>query len=169
MSQDQVPIRWTLSSQPSVTWLFRMLRSVSAALLIAIAVVGCANRQSATVTSGEDISAYSNFYVVKFGPDGRGINHLIQNDLIRRGYEATTGPVGEEPEDTDVVVTYRDHWQWDITMYMIELSVTMQDPATNRQLAVGNSYHTSLTRLSPEEMVREVLSNIFAGGRTVEG
>jgi hypothetical protein len=28
-------------------------------------------------------------------------------------------------------------------------------------LAVGNSYHTSVTRKSPEEMVDEVLTNIL--------
>jgi len=28
-------------------------------------------------------------------------------------------------------------------------------------MASGNSYHTSLTRKSPEEMVNEVLTNIF--------
>jgi hypothetical protein len=35
-----------------------------------------------------------------------------------------------------------------------------------RVLAVGNSYHTSLTRKSPEEMVDEVLTNIFNASKT---
>jgi hypothetical protein len=52
---------------------------------------------------------------------------------------------------------------WDITMYMLELTITMSDAKTDFTLASGNSYHTSLTRKSPEEMVAEVLGNIFGG------
>ena len=51
---------------------------------------------------------------------------------------------------------------WDITLYLLELTVTLREPVHNQPLAVGNSYHTSLTRLSPQEMIEEVLSNILA-------
>jgi hypothetical protein len=50
---------------------------------------------------------------------------------------------------------------WDITMYMVELTVTFRSPENNFPMATGNSYHTSLTRQSPQEMVDEVLTNIF--------
>jgi hypothetical protein len=43
---------------------------------------------------------------------------------------------------------------------MLELTITLRDPKTNFPMAVGNSFHTSLTRKSSEEMVDEVLSNI---------
>jgi len=58
-------------------------------------------------------------------------------------------------------VTYVDKWMWDITMYLLELTITIRDPQTDYPLANGNSYHTSLTRKSPPEMVDEVLGNIF--------
>ena len=45
---------------------------------------------------------------------------------------------------------------------MLELTITLRDPETKFPMATGNSYHTSLTRLSPEEMVEEVLGSIFA-------
>jgi hypothetical protein len=50
---------------------------------------------------------------------------------------------------------------WDITIYLLELTVTFREPANLQPLAVGNSYHTSLTRKSPDEMVDEVLTNIL--------
>ena len=59
------------------------------------------------------------------------------------------------------IVTYVDRWMWDMTLYLLELTVTLRDAANDFPLAVGNSYHTSLTRLSPEEMVNEVMTNIF--------
>ena len=52
---------------------------------------------------------------------------------------------------------------WDMTMYMIELTVIVRDPASEFPLATGNSLHTSLTRKSPTEMVEEVTTNIFKG------
>jgi hypothetical protein len=144
--------------------LFRSLRSLSAALLLVALVTGCAvNRQSANVTEGEDITQFKNFYVVKFVDDERGVNRMIQDELIAMGYDASTGPEGAAPEAVDAVVTYIDKWFWDITMYMLELTITLRDPEDDYPLAIGNSYHTSLTRLSPEEMVQEVLTNIMVG------
>ena len=47
-------------------------------------------------------------------------------------------------------------------MYLIELTITFREPETRAAVGSGNSYHTSLTRLSPEQMVDEVLNNIVA-------
>lgn len=64
-------------------------------------------------------------------------------------------------KDVDAIATYVDKWMWDLTMYMIELTIVVRDPASDFPLATGNSLHTSLTRKSPKEMVDEVTSNIF--------
>lgn len=130
-------------------------------LLIFINLTGCANLATGRVTPGVDIKQFNKFYVVKFKPDNHEINHLIRDELQVMGYEATTGPEDKVPEDAEVVVTYLDNWMWDITMYMIKLRVFMHEPKTQKLLAKGESYHTSLTRKSPEEMVTEVLSNIL--------
>ncbi len=108
-------------------------------------------------------------YVVKFGPDERGINQLIADQLAAMGYVATTGAAADRPKNIDAIVTYRDKWMWDITMYMLELDVALRNAASNYPLAVGNSYHTSLSRRSPEEMVKEVLDNIFKKAKGVSG
>lgn len=60
-----------------------------------------------------------------------------------------------------MAVTYVDKWMWDITMYLLELTVNVRDPQTGFPVAVGDSLHTSLTRKSPPEMVDEVLDNVF--------
>ena len=166
MAQSKIPAKWELGTYQSVPLLFRSVRSLSAALLLVALITGCAvNRESASVTEGEDISQLKSFYVVKFEPDERGINHLIRDELVVLGYDATTGPEAAVPEAVDAIVTYRDKWQWDITMYMIELTITLRNPESDYPLAVGDSFHTSLTRLSPESMVKEVLTNIFAEGQ----
>jgi hypothetical protein len=138
------------------------LACVSVVLLALSLLPGCAsNRATASLTPGTDLARISTLYVVKSPEDERDINELIKASLARRGYAATTGADRKPDTTADALVTYADKWFWDITMYMLELTIVLRDPATNFPLATGNSYHTSLARKSKEEMVEEVLDNIF--------
>ena len=87
---------------------------------------------------------------------------LIKNNLFNRGYILTSGPQNPPPYQADAVVTYESRWTWDITMYMLELTIYFRDPINNFAMAAGNSLHGSLTRKSPKEMVDEVLTSIFS-------
>jgi hypothetical protein len=132
-------------------------------MLSALSVLsGCAvNHATATVTPGTDIKAMKSFYVVK-NPDPKDITgQLITDYLSGKGYTATMGPEQKPPYDADAVITYVDKWFWDITMYMLELTINVRNPTDNFPVATGNSFHTSLTRLSPPEMVNEVMGNIY--------
>jgi len=132
-------------------------------LAVVAAILGCAtNRETAAITPNMEVASLKRFYVAKFDPDERGVNELIMTELRRMGFDATTGPEASAPKNVDAIITYRDKWWWDITMYMIELRIFVREPETQTLLAMGNSYHTSLTRMSPQEMVAQVLANIFA-------
>jgi len=129
---------------------------------------GCAiNRATALQTPGTDLSHVKVFYVVKSPEDKREIDKLIKDRLVKMGFTATNGPETPLPFKADAVVTYKDKWMWDITMYMLELTITLRNPTNNFPMATGNSYHTSLTRKSPAEMVEEVLTNIFNSQKQV--
>lgn len=124
-------------------------------------MTGCAtNRASASLMAGADLSKVKTIYVVKTVEDERGVNDLIKANLQKRGYQVTGGPAMKPPYPSDAVVTYIDKWFWDITMYMLQLNITVRDSA-EFPLASGNSLHTSLTRKSPPEMVEEVVTNIL--------
>jgi len=125
-------------------------------------VSGCSNRATATLSPGADLSKLKTFYVVHQPKDTHSLHNLISDKLVKEGYSATAGP--ELPQSSykvDSIVTYVDRWMWDITLYLLELTVTFRDATNGFPLAVGNSYHTSLTRKSPEEMVDGVLTNIL--------
>ena len=107
----------------------------------------------------EAVSTVDAVLIPVTGPE---IDKLIADNLSTRGYTVTFGEEGGAPDDATVVVTYVDKWMWDITMYLIELTITFRDPTSGAAIGSGNSYHTSLTRLSPDEMVDEVLNNVFA-------
>lgn len=137
-------------------------RLISIFLVIGVLLTsGCAvNRATATVDPSADLVGVKSIYVQKLAPDERGINVLIANKLKSMGYEVDTGAFSRDDE-VDVLVTYKDKWMWDITMYMLELTVVIRDPKNDFPLASGNSFHTSLSRKAPEEMVDEVVENIF--------
>lgn len=131
--------------------------------VIVLSVSGCAiNRATATIDPSANLASIKSIHVTKFAPDERGVNLVIANKLRTMGYTVSTGL--EKPANVDAVATYVDKWMWDITMYMLELTITIRDPKNDFPLASGNSFHTSLTRKSVEEMVDEVTNNIFKKG-----
>ena len=128
-------------------------------LIVVLFSSGCAvNRATATLEPTADLASIKSIYVT-LAPDDWGTKLLIENKLESMGFIVKTGV--DRPSDVDAIVTYIEKWMWDITMYMLELTVTVRDPNSDFPLASGNSYHTSLSRLTPEEMVDEVISNIF--------
>lgn len=139
-----------------------MTRTILAAALVATTLLqtGCAvNRATATVDPSIHWESVKSVHVVKVPEDGRGIEVLLADKLRSRGFSVTVDP--DAHPAADAIVTYNDKWMWDITMYMIELTVSFRAPKSNFPLATGNSYHTSLTRKSPKEMVDEVVDNIL--------
>lgn len=99
-------------------------------------------------------------YVKHFPSDNSGVNEEIADKLRSKGVTVTTGSEAP-PSNIDAVVTYIDKWMWDITLYMIELTITIRDPQTQSPLATGNSRHGSLTRKSQTDMVDEVVNSIY--------
>jgi hypothetical protein len=140
----------------------RIQRLAFAACVVVASLVtsGCAvNRANANVDPGANLAAIKRVHVIHVAEDDRRIDELIAQRMTQLGFIATTGDT--KRKDVDANMTYIDRWMWDITMYMLELTIVVRDPATDFPLATGNSFHTSLTRLSPKEMVDEVTGNIF--------
>jgi len=123
---------------------------------------GCSNRATATLQPGANLRGIKSYYVVHQPKDTHHIHELIRDRLIRDGLSAMAGPeLAQGNYKAGSIITYVDRWMWDITLYLLELTVTLRDATNGFPLAVGNSYHTSLTRKSPEEMVDEVMTNIL--------
>jgi hypothetical protein len=138
----------------------KLFLNISLLLVVILLNSGCSiNRATANLDPSADLGSIKSIHVTKFAPDGREINILIANKLKEMGYQTSSGI--DTPAGVDMVVTYKDKWMWDITMYMLELTIVFRDAKTDFPLASGNSYHTSFTRRTPEEMVDEVIDNIF--------
>ena len=141
------------------------LKLVALLSVLASITTGCAvNRATGSVDPSVNLSSLKTMYVKKIPADEGGTNVLIADKLRTKGVTVTTG-VETPPSNVDAVVTYIDKWMWDMSMYMLELTISIRDPKTDFPMANGNSYHTSLTRLSPKEMVNEVVDNIYKGAK----
>lgn len=110
-----------------------------------------------------NFASIKSYYVQKSPKDGRGLEKIIAEKLNEFGFKATSGTDAKPPYAVDALVTYKDHWMWDMTMYMLEIDIELHDPDSNFIFASGRSYRTSLARRSPEAMIDEVLRDIFKG------
>ena len=138
----------------------KTIKLLSAALVLCVLTTGCAvNRATANVDPSANLDKMRTLQVKKLEGEDGSVRKLIADDLRDRAYSVTTDE--PPPQKDDGVVTYVDKWMWDITMYLLELTITIRDPQSDFPLATGNSLHTSLTRLSPPDMVKEVLDNIY--------
>ncbi|TGD72657.1 hypothetical protein E4634_14140 [Mangrovimicrobium sediminis] len=128
----------------------------------ALTLAGCVNTSlTSDVDPNVDLDTLKHLYVLKLPADERGIDGLIADRLGTMGYQVEHGDTAPAPDAVDALVTYQDQWMWDITMYMLTLRVQLRDPDTDYVLASGQVHRTSLARRPPEEMVEEVLSEIF--------
>lgn len=139
-------------------------RRALAALLAGAAVLagsGCAvNRATASADPSMRWDAVRSLHVVQMADErDESTKQLIVARLRRAGYAVTADPAPDPPADARV--TYSEKWMWDITMYMLELTVVFRDPQTGFPLVTGHSFHTSLSRKSQVEMVEEVLGNML--------
>ena len=131
-------------------------------LLGALSLAGCASQSKSMLTPGTDLSTIKTVYVVKQPKDTRNIDDLIKTNLEKRGFKVIKGPESTVAYPADAALTYVDRWHWDLTMYLIELTINLRDPKSGFPLAMGNSMHTSLNRKSPDLMVDEVVGNMLA-------
>lgn len=142
----------------------RTMKFISTVILAIglISLTGCSSsKRSATIMPGSNLGAAKSYYVVHYSSDNAKVNELIRDNLIARGYQATTGDAHATPTGVDAILTYQDKWMWDITMYMLQLDMQIRDPKTDIPMATGMAMHTSLARRSPKEMAREVLDEIY--------
>ena len=138
----------------------RRIVKILGVAFLAVSLAACASLQ-ATKAPSADLSIIKTVYVQKLEGDGYNVYQVITARLIATGFKATTGASADPPEQVDAIVTYVDRWTWDITPYMVRLSIQVRDFKTRAILASGESYRPSLQRRSVQEMVAETLDAIF--------
>jgi hypothetical protein len=128
-------------------------------LCLTLVISSCALK--ANIAPEADVNNLGKIYVAHFEPDKRGLNKIFAEELKALGYNARAGESEDQPKDTDTLVTYQDHWSWDITNYMISIDVQFYNVKKGRLIANIHNMRTSLVRKTPRGMIRGVLFELF--------
>ena len=140
-----------------------MIRTLTAIVVLAIAVLACATAMQTDRIPSELRNPSLQYFVENHGTDRHGIDEMIARGIQARGLKSKAGHANARPAQFDVLVVYEDHWQWDMSNYLIFLRIDFRDPETNVLLATGSAYQTSLARKPQAQVVTQILSGMFAG------
>ena len=126
------------------------------------AMAGCSTRLEATMAPGKTLNRdLGNIYVEHFSPDKRNLNYIIADKLTLLGYPASPLDSNDTPDKANMIITYIDNWQWDITNYLIKIKIDFRDAESKQLVITGESFRTSLARKSPEFMIQEALEKML--------
>lgn len=127
-------------------------------------IQGCASVEPGQRYTGKPVGSLTSAYVV-VTPDNtdHAIGTYIQGALERRNVRATIGLLKEKPADVDFYVTYTDHWQWDVTMYLSSLDIQFLDNRTGRLIANG-AFKQGLFHTYPDirDTTRQVIDSMYS-------
>jgi hypothetical protein len=127
---------------------------------LVVLLAGCTSVVTRTDPKA-DLAAYRHVYVESAANDSSQLDVLIAQELVARGYDATSGVRTLRPEDAELVVTYDSQWEWDFRTYLINLHVKVRSADAGRLLGTGHIFHPGVTKKSPAEMVHEVIAKLF--------
>jgi len=109
---------------------------------LAFAVGGCATYDT-QLDKGRSLTGIKRFFVVSNLNDNHGIANQIVTALKTRGREADTGPLTMMPDDTQVIVSFQDHWTWDFSDHLVFLQLAVHD-RRSEQAFVSVSFNAKI-------------------------
>lgn len=130
--------------------------------IVPLVLAGCAPMHVFSHRVGNpDLSQLRSFYIIHNQEDTGTLDKVVEAELVKLGFQATTGAVDQIPSNVDAAVTYEFQWFWDMGTYLLMLRIHLRNPETSFPYAMGESLRSSLARKAPEEMAREILVSIF--------
>ena len=136
------------------------MRKIILLSLCLIAFAGCASVTASRVLD-KDSKNLGSVYAVHRTEDELHLEAVIAKNLASKGYKVTSGEEKDIPPGTNTLVTYVDHWMWDITMYMLSIDIEIRKTSNGTLIASGKSYRPSMQRREPEVMIRETLDKLL--------
>lgn len=139
-----------------------MTRLFPLILLVAL-LAGCTSYQAQPGSAGR-LQGKQRYFVVANSNDSRGLAHRIVASLKARGFTADSGPRTMLPEDTQVAITYQDHWAWDFGERLVHVEISAHEPGSPQPIAAA-SYSAKIPgRQSTAEIIDELVGRLAPGG-----
>jgi hypothetical protein len=103
-------------------------------LMLLLAVAGCASFDR-EIDRDRSFAQTKHFFVISNLNDNHALDHRIAASLRAHGREAEVGPLTMMPVETQVVVTYQDHWSWDFGDHLSFLKISARDAKSSQPFA----------------------------------
>lgn len=101
------------------------------------------------------------YAVVKMPEDHGDIGQAIYDELALRGMNVQLSNEPENLHDFDILIRYEASWRWDVTWYLLALSVNVYESRNDALIAASARYRTSLVRSSPGKAANALLDELF--------
>jgi hypothetical protein len=136
--------------------LFRVCTSIGLAFVLG----GCTS-SSVQMEHGRSLKKIQRFFVVSNLNDNHGIDHRIAEVLKARGREADSGPLTMMPDNTQVIVTYNDHWNWDFSDHLTFLQMSVRDTKSEQSFATVTFSAKIPSRKDPLDIVTNLVDELL--------
>lgn len=123
-------------------------------------LAGCSSYTALTET-GKNPNSYQRFFVKSNFDDNHGIDGRIVQTLQSRGLTVEKGPLTMMPLNTQVLVSYEDHWGWDFRTHLTGLRILLSDAKSEKPIARGEFTGPAAMGLSVDEAVERTLNKIL--------
>jgi hypothetical protein len=135
-----------------------------AGLFLAAWLTGCSTIPPAQHYGDTKLDSLKSAYVVVAPKGNPSIAGYIVTALAHRGLKVNSGALQDKPADVDFYVTYTEHWNWDVAVYLDTLDVEFMSNATGQMIASGSFRNSKIAETwpNPRDKTIEVVDSIFA-------
>lgn len=124
-------------------------------------VLGGCTTSSVQIEHGRSLKKIQRFFVVSNLNDNHGIDRQIAEVLKARGREADSGPLTMMPDNTQAVVTFNDHWNWDFSDHLTFLQISVRDTKSEQSFATVTFSAKIPSRKDPADIVTNLVDELL--------
>lgn len=143
----------------------RVLRFGFAASLVLgfLLLAGCSSYE--THAGGKSVASQKRIFIQSNQNDNNALDTQIVAALKLRGYESDCGPLTMMPDNTQVIVTYEDHWTWDFGDHLAFLQITARDRKTGQVYGTAVFKAKIPSKKSIPKVIGELIDRILADAK----
>lgn len=110
----------------------------------------------------EKLESFKTAYVVVAPHGNPNIGGYIATALTHHGLKVNIGALKDKPQNVGFYVNYKEHWNWDVGVYLESLDVEFVDNSTELVFASG-SFRQGFLHSFPDPRTKtfEVVDSIF--------
>jgi len=135
-------------------------------VLSTVLFAGCSSYEARP--AGPKVASQKSIFILSNSNDNNFLAEQIVSALKSRGYDSSCGPLTMMPDDTQVLVTYEDHWTWDFGDHLAYLQIIARDRRTNQ--VYGNAVFRAKipTKKSIPKIIGELIDRILTDAKSAK-